>query len=186
MTQPSLTVVPCSNERAKEYVRRIHRHHGASVAARFSLAVVDQRGGVRGVVMVGRPVARILDDGWTLEVNRLATDGCENACSALYGAARRVAKEMGYATLITYIRQDEPGTSLKAAGWQFEQDICARSWDMPGRRREDKTEVVRRGRWSCQLTERRDVTWPEWPTDQQALQLTESLPPDRRDPDARN
>src|SRR5437879_2217410 len=97
------TVVPCSNERAKEYINAFHRHHRASVQARFSAAAVDDTGLVRGVVMVGRPVARVLDDGWTLEVNRLATDGCPNACSLLYGVARRVAKEMGYAKLITYI-----------------------------------------------------------------------------------
>lgn len=106
------------------------------------------------------PVARLLDDGWTVEVNRLATDGCPNACSLLYGVARRVAKEMGYAKLITYIRGDEPGLSLKASGWEYEGPIRARSWDMPGRRRKDKTEIVPRGRWSIHLTDRRLVTWP--------------------------
>lgn len=155
-----LIVVPCSNERAKEYVNAFHRHHGASVQARFSAAVVDETGLVRGVVMVGRPVARLLDDGWTLEVNRLATDGCPNACSLLYGVARRVAKELGYAKLITYIREDEPGMSLRASGWEYEGPIRARSWDMPGRRRVDKTEIVRRGRWSIRLGEPRAMTWP--------------------------
>ena len=129
--------------------------------ARFSLAVVDDDGRCRGVALVGRPVARLLDDGWTLEVNRIATDGCENACSALYGAARRVARELGYAKLITYIREDEPGISLRAAGWTFEEPIRARSWNMPGRPRTDKTEIVRRGRWGVRLTEPVAVTWPE-------------------------
>jgi hypothetical protein len=156
----ALAVVPCSNARAKEYVNAFHRHHGASVQARFSAAVVDATGLVRGVVMVGRPVARLLDDGWTLEVNRLATDGCPNACSMLYGVARRVAKEMGYAKLITYIRGDEPGLSLKASGWEYEGPIRARSWDMPGRRREDKTEIVPRGRWSICLSLPREISWP--------------------------
>jgi hypothetical protein len=142
-------------------VDAFHRHHGSSVQARFSLAVIDATGKVRGVAMVGRPVARLLDDGWTLEVNRLATDGCENACSALYGASRRAARELGYAKLITYIREDEPGTSLKATGWTFEQEIRARSWDMPGRPRTDKTEIVRRARWSVRLGEPCPVEWPE-------------------------
>lgn len=158
--QPRLAVVPCSNEKAKAYVEHLHRHHGSSVQARFSLAVVDETGLVRGVAMVGRPVARVLDDGWTLEVNRVATDGCENACSALYGASRRVAKELGYAKLITYIREDEPGVSLRAAGWDFEEPIRARSWNMPGRPRTDKTDIVRRGRWSTTLRERAAVQWP--------------------------
>lgn len=159
--QPRLRIVPCSNERAKEYVDAFHRHHGSSVQARFSLAVVDEAGLVRGVVMVGRPVARLLDDGWTLEVNRLATDGCPNACSALYNAAKRVAREMGYAKLITYILEEEPGISLIAAGWRFEEAIRARSWNMPGRPRTDKTKIVRRGRWGVTLRgEKFTVTWP--------------------------
>jgi hypothetical protein len=161
MTEQSrLRIVPCPNDRAREYVERVHRHHGSSVQARFSLALVDEAGAVRGVAMVGRPVARLLDDGWTLEVNRVATDGTPNACSALYGAARRAAKELGYAKLITYIREDEPGTSLKAAGWMFEEPIRARSWNMPGRPRVDKTDIVRRGRWSVTLAEPTQVRWP--------------------------
>ena len=68
--------------------------------------------------MVGRPVARGNDNGMTLELTRLASDGCENACSCLYGAAWRAAKALGYARLITYILDSEPGTSLKASGWR--------------------------------------------------------------------
>jgi hypothetical protein len=162
MSQQRIAVVPVSNEAAKFYVESFHRHHGSSVQARFCLAAVDEARKVRGVIMVGRPVARVLDNGWTLEVNRLATDGCENACSALYGAARRVAKEMGYRKLITYIREDEPGTSLKASGWQLEEVIRARSWNMPGRPRTDKTEIVRRGRWSVALNQGDyEIEWPK-------------------------
>jgi hypothetical protein len=123
--------------------------------------------------MVGRPVARVLDDGWTLEVNRVATDGCENACSALYGAARRIANSLGYSRLITYIREDEPGTSLKASGWDYEQKIRARSWNMPGRARVDKTEIVQRERWSVRATgaDPVEVVWPEF--DSAQLELIE-------------
>jgi hypothetical protein len=122
--------------------------------------------------MIGRPVARLLDDGWTLEVNRVATDGCPNACSALYGAAKRMAKALGYVRLLTYIRADEPGTSLRAAGFTFEEDIRARSWDMPGRPRTDKTEIVRRARWSTTILNDPpvEVCWPEHSTDQLAIE----------------
>ena len=71
-----------------------------------------------GVAIVGHPVARHLDDGWTLEVSRCCTDGTRNACSMLYAAAWRAARAMGYHKLITYILDTEPGTSLKAAGWR--------------------------------------------------------------------
>lgn len=162
MTQQRLIVAPCSNEAAKIYVESFHRHHGSSVQARFCIAACDEIGNVRGVAMVGRPVSRVLDNGWTLEVNRLASDGCPNVCSLLYSASRRIAREMGYRKLITYIREDEPGTSLRAAGWRFEEAIRARSWNMPGRPREDKTEIVRRGRWSVDLCKTDfDLIWPK-------------------------
>jgi hypothetical protein len=111
--------------------------------------------------MVGRPVARMLDDGLTLEVNRLCSDGCPNACSALYGAAARTAKAMGYAEIKTYITEEEPGTSLLASGWEYEGPIRARSWNMPGRPRTDKTAIVRRGRWRKLLNPRTDIHWPQ-------------------------
>lgn len=160
MSQSPLTIVPCAVSQAQNYVEAFHRHHGASVSAVFALAVIDDTNIVRGVALVGRPVARLLDDGVTLEVNRVATDGCPNACSALYGAARRVARELGYSKLVTYIRQDEPGISLKASGWVFEEKIRARSWNMPGRKRIDKTDIVRRERWCVHLNITRIVKWP--------------------------
>lgn len=163
--QSRLRIVPCSMERAIAYVDELHRHHGAALKAKFVCAVIDEADAVRGVAMVGRPVARLLDDGITLEVNRIATDGCENACSALYGASRRIAKAMGYHKLITYIRSDEPGTSLKASGWTFEERIRARSWDMPGRHRTDKTEIVQRERWSVILNPTSAAKWPTFESD---------------------
>jgi hypothetical protein len=171
--QQALRVIPCSVERAKEYVERTHRHHSASTSARYCVAVIDETGLVRGVAMVGRPVARLLDDGWTLEVNRVATDGCENACSALYGAARRIAGALGYSRLVTYIREDEPGTSLRAVGWTNEGAIRARSWNMPGRPRVDKTSVVPRERWSIKTTGGApvEVRWPDNETPQMELTL---------------
>lgn len=79
--------------------------------------------------MVGRPVARHLDDGFTAEVNRTCTDGCPNANSALYGAAWRAAKAMGYTRLITYTQEGESGSSLRGAGWEPIKVIAARkSW----------------------------------------------------------
>lgn len=86
---------------------------------KFSIAVADvETSKIVGVAIVGRPVSRFLDDGWTLEVNRLCTDGTHNACSMLYAAAWRAARAMGYKRVITYILETENGTSLRAAGWK--------------------------------------------------------------------
>ena len=95
-----------------------HRHHKPPQGHKFSIAVNDV-GEICGVVMIGRPVARHFDDGWTLEVTRLCTiDGHKNVASMLYGAAWRATRAMGYKRLISYILKEETGTSLVAAGYK--------------------------------------------------------------------
>ena len=116
--QPKLRVIPCDYDEAVAFVARHHRHHKPPCGHKFSLAVSDETETIRAVCMVGRPVARGNDDGMTLEVTRLASDGCPNACSCLYGAAWRATKALGYGRLITYILDTEPGTTLTAAGWK--------------------------------------------------------------------
>lgn len=112
-----LEIVPISLAEANEFVTQHHRHHKPVVGHKFSIAVaVGDK--IVGVAIVGRPVARHLDDGWTLEVNRCCTDGTRNACSKLYAACWRTAKGMGYKRLITYILDTETGASIKAAGWR--------------------------------------------------------------------
>lgn len=104
---------------ANAYVERYHRHHDRVVGHKWSLAAYKD-GRLCGVAIIGRPTGRRLDDGKTLEVTRLCTDGTRNACSCLYAAAARRAKREGYAKIITFILQSEPGTSLRAAGWTME------------------------------------------------------------------
>ncbi|WP_374758915.1 XF1762 family protein, partial [Pseudomonas aeruginosa] len=92
-----------------------HRHHRSVQGAKFAIAVaLPGSDGICGVAIVGRPVARHLDDGWTLEVTRLCTNGAPNACSKLYGAAWKAAKALGYTRLITYScpRKAVPALSL--------------------------------------------------------------------------
>lgn len=104
---------------ANLYVEQHHRHHDRVIGHKWSLAAYKD-GRLCGVVIVGRPTGRRLDDGETLEVTRLCTDGTRNACSFLYAAAARRAKREGYSKIITFILQSEPGTSLRAAGWTME------------------------------------------------------------------
>lgn len=112
-----LYLVPITFAEANEFVKGHHRHHGKVAGHKFSVAAAKD-GVIVGVAIVGRPVSRYLDDGWTLEVNRLCTDGTKNACSFLYAAAWRAARAMGYKKLVTYILESESGTSLRAAGWR--------------------------------------------------------------------
>lgn len=132
-----LTIVPVTLREANAFVLRTHRHHGAARGCKFSVGVLDEDGELRGVAIVGRPVARGLDDGWTAEVTRLSTDGCRNACSALYAASWRAAKAMGYLRIGTYTLASEPGTSLRAAGWRILAEVKGRSWSCPSRPRSD-------------------------------------------------
>lgn len=136
--QTKLYIVPCTLSESQAFVAQHHRHHLPSIGHKFSLGVSDSAGQVRGVAMIGRPVARRLDDGLTLEVNRLATDGCPNACSALYAAAWRACVALGYRRLITYILDTEPGVSLSAAGWRCVGEVKGASWSCPSRPRVDK------------------------------------------------
>jgi hypothetical protein len=137
--QQRLCVRPVSFRGAVGFVATHHRHRTRPpIGHVFTLGVFDDRGLLCGVAIVGRPVARHLDDGETLEVTRLATDGCPNACSALYGAARRYSLRAGYRRLVTYTLQSEPGASLRAAGWREVARLRARKgWGCQSRPRGD-------------------------------------------------
>lgn len=132
-----LIIVPIYQKEAKAFIAEHHRHHKPPLGSIFQLAVSDGEK-IVGVAMVGRPVARFLDDKLTLEVNRLCTDGTKNACSMLYSACWRVAKNMGYKRLITYILNTEMGTTLKAANWRLIGERGGGPWNAPKRPRIDK------------------------------------------------
>ena len=122
---------------ASAFIAAYHRHHRPTVGHKFSLGL-SEGDSVVGVCVVGRPSARHEDDGWTLEVTRLATDGTKNACSQLYAAAWRATRALGYRRLITYILDSEPGTSLYAAGWRLVGRVKGQSWHRKSRPRVDK------------------------------------------------
>jgi hypothetical protein len=136
-----LEVVPIDFSEACEFVRIHHRHHKPPQGHKFSIAVVSGDDVkcrlIVGVAMVGRPVARMLDNGLTLEVTRLCTDGTKNACSILYSSAWRAARALGYKKLITYILASESGGSLKASGWKLIGEAGGGSWSRSQRPRID-------------------------------------------------
>ncbi|MBG5521628.1 XF1762 family protein [Pseudomonas aeruginosa] len=143
-TSPRLHLLPVSLSTANAFVLAHHRHHHSVQGAKFALAVtLSDSDLIRGVAIVGRPVARHLDDGWTLEVTRLCTDGTPNACSKLYGAAWQAARALGYIRLITYTLPDEGGASLRAAGWRLIGTRGGGAWSRPGRPRADTPEYLR-------------------------------------------
>lgn len=123
-----LKVVPMELKDANEFVDRLHRHHKHVQGHRFSIGCIDETNVVRGVAIVGRPVARKVNQRQVLEVTRLCTDGTQNACSFLYSAAARIGKAMGYQKIQTYILENETGSSLLASGWSFESITEGHPW----------------------------------------------------------
>jgi hypothetical protein len=135
----SLRIVPITLAEANAFVKAEHRHHAPAVGHRWSIGVSDAAG-LRGVAICGRPVARMLSHSKLLEINRLATDGTKNACSKLYGACAAIAKLMGFEDIETAILESEPGTSLRAAGFEFRRMTDGGDWNRPsrGNRRTDQ------------------------------------------------
>jgi hypothetical protein len=142
----TLQLVPMFRDEANAFVRTHHRHHGPVVGYRFALAaaVADK---VVAVAIVGRPVSRLLNDGWTLEVTRLASDGTRNACSFLYRAAWRAARSLGYRRLVTYTLRTEGGASLRAAGFKLIGEAGGGSWSRKERPRVDTHPLQTKFRW---------------------------------------
>ena len=176
-----ITVVPTTMPRTNDCIAAWHRHHAPMETlmngtvrvnkgmAWFCLAAVAE-GEVVGVAMVGRPSNRNSDDGQTLEVHRVATNGTMNASSALLGACARTAQAMGASRIITYTLEVEPGTSLRAAGWQEEARGIETCWTKgKGKARPGGSGNtiwrphmdVKKVRWAKHFRETVDVTFPE-------------------------
>lgn len=129
----AVRIVPLTLAQANALVARWHRHHKRVVGHRFSLGC-EADGVLVGAVIVGRPVARMTDKDFTCEVTRLVTDGTKNACSMLYQAAARTAREMGFERIQTFILESEPGVSLKASGWKCEGRVDHGQWIHSGQK----------------------------------------------------
>jgi hypothetical protein len=128
---------------------RLHRHNRPTLGA-ILCAGVEHDGELRGVAIAGRPVARKLDDGETLEILRVCTDGTRNACSKLYAAIRSAARSLGYRRVITYTLPEEGGASLRAAGFRLDAEAGGRSaaWhNRPGRTAEPVGDDLVGGKW---------------------------------------
>lgn len=127
--------IPLSLQAANAWVELQHRHHHAVHRDKFRFGIVDDTEQLVGVVQVGRPVARGYDDGCTVEVVRLCTNGTKNACSFGYATACKIAKLLGYEKVVTYILDEETGTSLRASGFTLDHYTAGGQWDTPSRRR---------------------------------------------------
>jgi hypothetical protein len=148
-----MKAIPLELKEATKFVKENHRHNEPVYRDKFRCGCVDDNGILRGVVQVGRPNARALQDGKTVEIVRNCSDGYENACSFLYARALRAAKALGYEKAVTYILETEDGASVKASGFTFEAVVKGgRTWDCPSRPRKTIMPTCDKQRWGKDLT----------------------------------
>ena len=151
--EKSKHIGPITLDKANAFVKENHRHHDSVTGCKFAIGlykIVDGKDVLIGTAICGRPVSRMLDDGYTLEINRLCVAEGEtgNGCSMLYGASCRIAKDMGYKKVITYILESESGVSLKASNFQLEDACCGgKNWSGERKRSLGKTPEEMKQRW---------------------------------------
>lgn len=146
-----MRLTPVNRDQANAYIRLHHRHSKAVQGYRFAVGLAEGDE-LRGVAVAGRPVARALDDGRTIEILRVCTDGIRNGCTRLYGACCRAAAAMGYQIAITYTLEAEGGASLRASGFAPVATVKDRQWDTPSRPREQRELLGDRIRWQRTLS----------------------------------
>lgn len=150
-----LALCPITIGEARTFVERHHRHHRAPQSGLFAVAVMrppegEEDEAIIGVAVIGRPIARAYQDGYTAEVTRCCVlDGFPNACSMLYGVSWRAARALGYRRLITYTMASERGYSLEASGWRVVAERPAKSWaeHSKARPRVDRSPPAQRRLW---------------------------------------
>ena len=155
----SLETRPIPVKRALRWNKATHRRLPDVAGLMWAIAALRDSQ-IVGIALVGRPNARLLDSQElpqdALQVVRVAVlegdasaSGHKGANSILYGACARAARDMGAVDCFTYIHHDEPGTSLRAAGWveDIAHDSIGGSYDRPSRARKAPVEGGRKVRW---------------------------------------
>lgn len=145
-SEVALRPCPLTRDQANAFIIAKHRHHKRVTGHRYIVGAV-RAGELVGIAVVGRPVAQMSEQYQEAEVTRLCTDGSKNVCSFLYSRCARVAQELGFVRLTTFILETESGASLKAAGWRFEELTRGGSWDRPLRHRKDNSPTCPKQRW---------------------------------------
>jgi hypothetical protein len=142
-----MKIIPISLKDANAFVALHHRHNKPVVGHKFSIGL-EHEGHLIGVCIVGRPIARKADDGQTLEVTRLATDGTKNANSKLYARAKQIVQLMGYVRLLTYTLTSESGSSMRAIGARHDGIVKpSKGWHSRDGRANLMTESLEKNRW---------------------------------------
>lgn len=150
-----MRLAPITLKAALKQVRAWHRHLPELQGGMFAVQVVNADGVCLGVGIAGNP-PRVWQGQGRLVISRVATEGAENACSMIYGALARAAKALGYREVWTYTLPDEPGTSLRAAGFVDAGMTRGGEWARPSRARAPARRPEAKRRWVRMLTQSND------------------------------
>lgn len=145
-----MIIRPITRNAAIAFLARHHRHlRRPPTGWLFGCQIISttELGKVLGIACAGRPASRMLQDGQTMEITRVATLGDPNACSRLYGALRRAGQALGYTRFVTYTREDEPGVSPRAAGFRSEGPAGGGEVTRPSRPRRASEDPSPKVRW---------------------------------------
>ena len=143
-------LAPCTVKAALKRVREWHRHLPDLQGGLFAVQCLNAAGECVGVAVAGNP-SRVWQGSAKLVISRVATTGYENACSTLYGALCRAAKALGYREVWTYTLPEEPGTSLRAAGFIDMGLTDGGEHDRPSRHRKPAKRADPKRRWLRKL-----------------------------------
>lgn len=146
----ALEIVPISLEKANAFVEQYHRHNKKVISHKFSIGL-ENNGELIGVGIASHPIARLLEDGKTLELRRICVkDGYPNACSKIMGRMKQIGMFMGYKRIITYTLQSEPGSSLRAIRAKRVAAAPPRKWERTGRLTQDQA-IFHEWKWRWEL-----------------------------------
>ena len=131
-----LSVIPITGHEANDFIKNFHRHNKPVRGQRFSIGASTDK--LVGVAIVGRPIARLLQDGLTAEITRVCVvdTAPKGTCSFLYGRCWRIWQQMGGKRMVTYTLQEESGASLRGAGWKIMGENKGGGWDRKERKRD--------------------------------------------------
>lgn len=171
-----MKTIPLTISQANKFINDKHRHHKPVTGHRFSIGCVKS-GEIIGVCVVGRPVARNTSQYMVAEVTRLCTDGSKNACSFLYGAAARIAKEMGFESIQTFTLPEEGGVSLVASGWEMVAISAGGDWNSSSHknRRTDQPQGEK-CKWRKVLNSNASIDYAAALSDELCLRVAQGVP----------
>ena len=129
-----LVMIAIERDVAKKFIEKNHSHLHTPSTWICHVAVADS-GRLCCVAVLNRPCARLLCDGKTAEVGRVASDGTPHAASKALSAITRVAALLGFGRIVSYTLLGEAGTTYVSCGYVATAVSAGGKWARGGETR---------------------------------------------------